>query len=429
MSWPEHVLQEIQRIRDVGVLGTSGRLKALFEFLAARGIDEPSPKEAEIALEVFGKTAAAGGEDDAVVRVYMHRLRRKLEDHYLRAGADSPVRLDIPRGEYRLVVADASPAAAPPEAGAGEEGSGEAVEDGARSKRLLRAPSRRVLLAAAFMGGVAAANLALWLLRPAAAGPPSAWRAALGGRPLAVVVGDYYIFGEFEDRLFLKRLIRDFSINSREDLLRSTSGSDPSFDRFGDVGLAYLPTSAAPALAALAPILAGRSVEVFTASELSAETVKTHDVVYVGLISGLGSLKPAVFAASRFEVGESYDEIRDVQSGTSYTSEAFVGAPGDTVYRDFALLSTFASPSGGRVTVLAGVRDAGLAGLAEAFGAPGGAAELNALARRHPDFEALLEVRGSGGTSLETKVIASGPVDSAAAWSPERSRSVIFPSG
>ena len=47
-------LAEIARVRASGVLGGSGRLLELFEFLAQRSAEGRPPKEAEIALEVFG---------------------------------------------------------------------------------------------------------------------------------------------------------------------------------------------------------------------------------------------------------------------------------------------------------------------------------------------------------------------------------------
>ena len=74
-------------------------------------------------------------------------------------------------------------------------------------------------------------------------------------RPLLIVVGDYYMFGEYEDRVMLKRLIRDFAINNKEDLVGSQRSNPNDVDRYSDVALQYLPASAAFALADLAPML------------------------------------------------------------------------------------------------------------------------------------------------------------------------------
>src|SRR6185312_11834502 len=53
---------------------------------------------------VFGRTSAFDGSQDASVRVAVHRLRRKLDDFYAGPGRDEPVRLSIPKGEYRMVA-------------------------------------------------------------------------------------------------------------------------------------------------------------------------------------------------------------------------------------------------------------------------------------------------------------------------------------
>ena len=93
---------EIARVRESGVLGQSGRLLELFDFLALRSADGRPPKEAEIALAVFGKSDAEAMRDDPVARVYIHRLRKRLDEFYLRNGTPAGVRLDIPKGDYRI---------------------------------------------------------------------------------------------------------------------------------------------------------------------------------------------------------------------------------------------------------------------------------------------------------------------------------------
>ena len=90
-------------MRESGVLGQSGRLLELFDFLALRSADGRPPKEAEIALAVFGKSDADAMRDDPVARVYIHRLRKRLDEFYLRNGTPAGVRLDIPKGDYRIV--------------------------------------------------------------------------------------------------------------------------------------------------------------------------------------------------------------------------------------------------------------------------------------------------------------------------------------
>jgi hypothetical protein len=428
---------EIVRVRASGVLGASGRLTELFDFLVERSARNESPKEAEIALSVFGKTENDASRDDPVARVYIHRLRKRLDDFYLRNGAPSGVRLDIPRGEYRVVGLPAETPTAPPQGDEirvdenGETGTPLASSSASSAKR--RWP---VLVGAALAGLLVVGNVAAWAAFANKPADPAAevrnspiWSdLAASRRPLLIVVGDYYIFGEYQDRLFLKRLVRDFSINSKTDLLQRY-GSDPKeWDHYGDVALQYLPTSAAFALADLAPLFSkDRQVQVVLASELTPDKIKTSDVIYVGLLSGLGDLKNPVFANSRFSIGESYDQLVDRETSETYTSEAFLSAPGDTMYKDFGFFASFKGPTGNRIAILAGERDTALMGVAENLSKPSSLEILRKAVKDTGSFEALYEIKGQKQVNLEARVVATAPIDSASIWTGDKTAAVSFP--
>src|SRR5215831_665998 len=105
---PEQLQAEAERIRSSGILGRSELMHRLFDFLVSCSVAGRTPKEIELAIDVFGKDARFEVAHDAMVRVYMHKLRRKLEEYYASpAGRDSPGHLTVPRGEYRLVFEEA----------------------------------------------------------------------------------------------------------------------------------------------------------------------------------------------------------------------------------------------------------------------------------------------------------------------------------
>src|SRR5690606_40512507 len=91
---------EVARVRSSGALGEAGRLRELFDYLAARGPGAAPATQSEIADAVFGQPDPAG--DDAAARVYVHRLRKRLEEFY--TGGDGPggARLVLPAGIYAL---------------------------------------------------------------------------------------------------------------------------------------------------------------------------------------------------------------------------------------------------------------------------------------------------------------------------------------
>ncbi len=422
-------LAEIARVRESGVLGASGRLLELFEFLAQRSPSGRPPKEAEIALTVFGKVGPDLMRDDPVARVYIHRLRKRLDDFYLRHGLPNGVRLDIPKGDYRIACSGADGK----EAGAANE----TLVDAEKSSE---APRRRKIswgvLAACLAVVAIGGNIAAWAILTNR-GPAVSTQLSDSGmwsgianskRPLLIVVGDYYMFGEYEDRTKLTRLIRDFAINSKEDLANSQWSNPKDFDRYSDVALQYLPASAAFALADLAPLIReGRKVQVTLSSNLPLDRLKTDDIIYVGLLSGLGPLRDPVFSNSRFALGKSYDQIIDMKAGRAYNSEAFLAAPSDEMYRDYGFFSTFAGPTGNRIVILSGSRDTAVMGVAEAV------TQLERLARvekktpKDGDFEALFEVKGQKHMNLEASVLAAYPLDGQAIWTGERANAASYP--
>ncbi|MGD2132951.1 MAG: hypothetical protein PVI23_09170 [Maricaulaceae bacterium] len=421
---------EIARVRDSGALGRSGRLLELFDFLVARSEAGAPPKEVEIAVSVFGKSATDDLRDDPIARVYVHRLRKRLDEYYASAAERGAARLDVPKGEYRIVhgaLQDGSEAA---QALVLPASFGPLARAAVRARDLFERRPGQVLIVA--VAAVLALNAAVWALGAfvfsGARGDEIAqlrrhpvWAPIAGGdRPLVIAVGDYYMFGEYTDGIFLERLIRDFSVNSREDLLARQQYDPEAFGNYADVNLRYLPTSSAAALARVAPIAPhAKPTRVVLASELTPEMIRDDDIVYVGLFSALGPLRDSVFAASRFAFGDSYDEIVDTETGRTYRSDAFLTSPYDAMYSDYALFSSLEGPSGNRILVLAGARDAGLAGVAETLSRVEAADGLSHLARDGGSYEALYRIRGRSQVSIESELVRAAPVESARIWSAE----------
>lgn len=100
----DELRQQAEQVRCGGLLGKPGAMSRLFDYLLERSLAAEVPKEMEIALQVFGKKASFDVSQDSVVRVYVHKLRRRLDDFYGRIGRPPLCRIVIPRGEYRLAI-------------------------------------------------------------------------------------------------------------------------------------------------------------------------------------------------------------------------------------------------------------------------------------------------------------------------------------
>jgi len=432
MSDPDSLQALADRIRATGALGRSQLIRRLFDFLIECSATGRAPKETEVAIEVFGKDVGFDVAQDAMVRVYVHKLRRKLEEYYSAAGRTDPFQLSIPKGAYRIVINDRDLMSAP-------EPSGELAQppvagvmavlpevsgDEARALRASRA--RRWLwptLAASLVINLLFAGLLLWYSHRGGGANPvlsnPLWSRMLApDRPLLVVLGDYYIFAETDKNMEVQRLVREFSINSAGDLDQYLKMHPEFEDRYQDMQLNYLPTSAAYALKDLMPLLAGASARtrVVMASQLTPQMLKSSNVVYIGYLSGMGMLSDLVFSGSRFDVGESFDVLIDRNSGKKYISQAALPVPGEQTYHDFGYFATFAGPSGNQIMIIAGTRDVAVMHTAESITHPDSLQQLSARSGNLRSFDALYDVFAMDGTNLNGTLLLTGRIDTARIW-------------
>ena len=416
---PDSLATHADRIRASEILGRSTRLLRLFDFLVECSASGKVPKEADIAIDVFRRTASFDSSQDAAVRVYVHKLRRRLEDFYTGPGAQEQHRLVLARGEYRLVLEQVE--RAEPEMLAAVPMPGELPPPPPVSRRLQY-----------WLAGILGVSLLLNVLiiwspwRGVDAGDDlrqvrnsQVWAPIMkDDLPVTIVVGDYYIFGETDDSMEVKRMVREFGINSRLELEEYAHGHPEASDHYLDLDLTYLPTSVAPALRELLPILAARNkrVQVELMSELTPGMLTHSDIIYVGYLSGLGMLHDIVFAGSSFSVGRTYDEIVHNKTGQHYLSQG--GSPwrGDTKYKDYGYLSTFAGPSGNHVVIISGTRDVAVANTAEMAARPRALEQLARQAGDKKDFEALYEVYGVDHANVDSRLLITSALNTNAMW-------------
>jgi hypothetical protein len=396
---------EVARIRSSGMFGRSAQLQRLFEFLVQCHATGRIPKEIEVAIDCFDRRPDLDAAQDATVRVSAHKLRRRLEEFYRDAG-EAP-RLTIPRGEYRLVMPEPEPPL--PQAPAGW-------------RRLLPTSAReRIAMAIAGLAVLLAVGALAWNFRGSTVQQPSTtllasplWAPLLtDDLPIQLVLGDYYIFGERDESGQVQRLVREFDINSRQELEHRVVTDPLRADRYADLNLAYLPTSSAQALREVLPVVtaSGKPVMLTLASELDPATLKTTHVVYLGYLSALGMMEDLVLGTSRYSIGGSYDELVDSVTGEARVSEAGEQHPAGVRYRDYAYLATLKGPGGHMHLVIAGTRDIGLMQAAEVVADPERLGELNGHLAGSGPFEALYEVEGINGVNVDAHLLEAGRAD------------------
>lgn len=383
-----------QRVLQSGVLGKSRRMIRLFEFLLAHSVSGVATKEIEIAQVVFGRTTEVDLTADATVRVHIHRLRKKLDDM---APDELGEKLTLPRGEYRLVVIAAA----------------------SSSVGVLARHSRRSWGLAAAAALLLAVNGAGWTWL--AKRPPADMRTQSllwqgvnqGSAPVLLVSGDFYVFGEQAADGTIARLVADAGITSGTALEQYQRRLPSDAPRYIDLNAYHLPSGQAAALVAVAPVAAAtrpghpEQLRNVITSRFTTQMLSDHDIVYVGLLDGLGDLKEPFFDLSGFSLSDDGETLVDKASGQTYRSDWDEPSTERIMRHDYAYLARFPGPSGNQVIVVAGIMDPALV---QAANIASSAAELTRLQDKlngSQAFEALYEVRtfGPSNVSAELRVV------------------------
>jgi adenylate cyclase len=112
------IRSQLERILDHPEFKATERMRNLLSHVVNETLagNAAQLKGYTIATDVFGRGADFDSARDPVVRVQAGRLRRALERYYLVAGADDPVRIDIPKGCY-VAVFSSGPAEVDSDAG------------------------------------------------------------------------------------------------------------------------------------------------------------------------------------------------------------------------------------------------------------------------------------------------------------------------
>lgn len=97
-------LGQIEKLLASHSLHGSESLCKLLRYLANHSLEHPgtSPKEYQIATEVFGRQQDFDPHIDSMVRVQAGRLRTKLSEYYSTEGVEDPIQVEIPKGTYGL---------------------------------------------------------------------------------------------------------------------------------------------------------------------------------------------------------------------------------------------------------------------------------------------------------------------------------------
>jgi hypothetical protein len=204
----EQERDELERVLASGIFHRAPNLALVLKYVCAKHFEGASDKikEYNIAVDALGRRADFDQKRDSIVRVEAHRLRKRLREYYESAGADHPIHIEIPSGQYapRFIVNGSGPESSAEESEAiGVETEPDAVSETPRpllhDTHPLRAfRLRALLILVCSTAAVALWNVPKWSRLKAAAVERNAARAAAGTDEVRILAG--HLGSDYTDR-------------------------------------------------------------------------------------------------------------------------------------------------------------------------------------------------------------------------------------
>jgi hypothetical protein len=238
------------------------------------------------------------------------------------------------------------------------------------------------------------------------------WQDFLSGdQPTMLLLGDLFIYTEFDSALGTTRILRDTRINSRQEF-DSYRGQHPEIaEGLGTLSYGLLIQSSALWIKRLTEIFhaAKKDYTIRMVSRFNPKELQDFDIMVVGMIKTLGLFR-SYFANSAFR----YDSADDaLMVRTSVEGEATVYKPSgdpDAYHTDYAVMAKFPGPNNNTIYLFGGIWDTGATQSLKCFTdarlLETVKAEMVKTLGEVPEYyEVLLEVNGVDRMELTPKIL------------------------
>lgn len=367
----------------------------LLRYLVSCAINNETPKEICIALEVFGKTKDYDPALDSTVRVYVHNLRKKLQHYYRHEGKNDCIKLSIPKGHYRVEFEERQPPSP-------------------------NNNSRNHIIP--FIAIAILSLLVIWLIiNPAnknlAYKKSDVWGDIIkNGLNTKIVLGDHYFFkGHIEGYTWN---IRDIRINSDEEFESFIENNNISNATFYKYVKSYFPTRIPWCFANLAPIFILNHIpmELRIASKFQWNEIRDENIVYVGSFRGMGFMLHLLENRFKYIDEDGYHLKQEliVLSDSTNIKRRFVASDSDEYPMvDYALVTKIPGPNNNTIYFFLSTHDIGGIEITSLF------ADRTFLKQFDKEylkknncnyFEAIFKVKGYLHSSMEHELVYFNPV-------------------
>ena len=241
----------------------SEKEKKLLDYLVKKTMDKEYIKEAHVAIDVFKKDGDFDPSLDSTVRVYIGKLRNKLEKFYLSDDSqNSSIVISIPKGHYEVNF--------------------EFKKRNTRLKRLKFISSTfiflTIILLTAFVTHLIEERNNLFGNAKVVTNNPIWKEYSKSEVPTLIVVGDFFFMSKIIDDK--RYIVRDAQINSQEEF--EQNGVDTlGFSSFDHT---YSPSDMAACITSFIPHLINtpKGLKIKQASLLTWDDINSNNIIFVG---------------------------------------------------------------------------------------------------------------------------------------------------
>jgi len=350
MASPEKVLYQkvVEEILHSPEFKDSKRYQELLQFLVDETLAGRIPKEITLGMQFFGKDAKFDPKEDPTVRVSINNLRKKIEHYYLTQSTPYAIKLDIPKGHYRVefISIDSKEPLPPPQ--------------GKKLNTRIIAIAFSVLL----LTIIALLVFYKGTPRKSVVETNPIWGDFVkeNGKPTLIVLGDFFFLYERSAEVGQGNFIRDWRINSPDDYRQMVSRDLKFAKQFVPSDFTFLRPSASWGLAEVLPILReslnGYSLKL--ASDFTMEDFKTNNIVFIGSFKSLFNLQKILHV---FNIDYSLSPMRfRIQGDHPDSVRTFSPSQmkGGNYEKDFSIVVKGIGPNNSAVVLMMGFSDSGV---------------------------------------------------------------------
>ncbi|NPE27307.1 hypothetical protein HNV12_04880 [Methanococcoides sp. SA1] len=237
-----------------------------------------TPKEMTIAYDVFHKDNDFNPSEDTIVRVHMHKLRKLLEHYYEAEGKHEDHLLSIPKGHYKILITSKP-----------------------KNEKLKIKPVYSWVLILLVVINIVFLTINVIVSDNIKSSSKffnskdCVWKDFFtNDNPNTLIIGDFFVFHEHNDRLGRSRRIQDYEINTKEEFEEFKSENIENIPENWILG--ELPHNSIFNLMDINSVSHSFNEELDIAftTNIDIDFIKNRDIIYIGEFKNLRALEDLV---------------------------------------------------------------------------------------------------------------------------------------